>query len=49
MRKLVALLTLALGLASAQSLVVEVQGSLEEVEAKTLQALKARASSPTGS
>ncbi len=41
MRKLVALLTLALGLASAQSLVVEVQGSLEEVEARTLQALKA--------
>jgi hypothetical protein len=39
MKKLLALL-LVLGLAFAQSLVVEVRGSLEEVEAKTLQALK---------
>jgi hypothetical protein len=39
MKKLLALL-LVLGLALAQSLVVEVRGSLEEVEAKTLQALK---------
>jgi len=39
MKKLLALL-LVLGLAFAQSLVVEVRSSLEEVEAKTLQALK---------
>ena len=39
MKKLLALL-LVLGLAFAQSLVVEVRGSREEVEAKTLQALK---------
>jgi len=32
---------LALGLASAQALVVEVRGTLEEVQAKTLEALKA--------
>ncbi|MGC8968747.1 MAG: translation initiation factor 2 [Thermus sp.] len=45
MRKLFALLAL-LGLASAQSLVVEVRGSLEEVEAKALQALKASGLEP---
>ncbi|WP_243091028.1 translation initiation factor 2 [Thermus neutrinimicus] len=39
MRKLLALVAL-LGLGLAQSLLVEVRGSLEEVEAKTLQALK---------
>ena len=39
MRKLLALVAL-LGLGLAQSLVVEVKGSLEEVEAKTLSALK---------
>lgn len=39
MRKLLALVAL-LGLGLAQSLVVEVRGSLEEVEAKTLSALK---------
>jgi uncharacterized protein (DUF302 family) len=39
MKKLLALL-LVLGLAFAQSLVVEVKGSLEEVEARTIQALK---------
>ncbi len=39
MRKLLALVAL-LGLGFAQSLVVEVRGSLEEVEAKTLAALK---------
>ena len=39
MRKLLALVAL-LGLGLAQSLVVEVRGSLEEVEAKTLAALK---------
>jgi hypothetical protein len=39
MKKLLALLAV-LGLAFAQSLVVEVKGSLEEVEARTLQALK---------
>lgn len=40
MKRLVAVL-MVLGLALAQSLVVEVQGSLEEVEAKTLKALEA--------
>ncbi len=45
MKKLVAVLTL-LGLATAQSLVVEVQGSLEEVEARTLEALKASGLEP---
>ncbi|MGC8875543.1 translation initiation factor 2 [Thermus sp.] len=45
MRKLFALLAL-LGLASAQSLVAEVRGSLEEVEAKALQALEASGLEP---
>ncbi|SDE42284.1 Uncharacterized conserved protein, DUF302 family [Thermus arciformis] len=40
MKRLVAVL-MVLGLALAQSLVVEVQGALEEVEAKTLKALEA--------
>jgi hypothetical protein len=39
MKKLLALLAV-LGLALAQSLVVEVRSSLEEVEARTIQALK---------
>ena len=41
MKRILAMGLLALGLASAQALVVEVRGALEEVQARTLEALKA--------
>jgi len=41
MKRILAMGLLALSLASAQALVVEVRGALEEVQAKTLEALKA--------